>query len=146
MISEIIEDHLYVGTIWDMIHTKEEFDIRILVAEWDNFSREEMEDLFCQGLPIFYCPIMDYSKADGDLQNCQVKMDRVELACDYINYNKTLLTCAAGVERSPLVAMWYLANYDNTIHIYTLEEAYDYVKSIRPIIENRLNWIPAEYR
>ena len=50
-----------------------------------------------------------------------------------------LVHCWAGIERSPLTMAWFLKRYGYT---KTLNEAYDKIREARPIIEDRLHWLP----
>ena len=59
------------------------------------------------------------------------------------NYDVVLVHCRAGMERSPLVVVWYLYNYRTNI-FPTIQEAYKYVQNIRPCVQNRESWI--EYK
>ena len=45
--------------------------------------------------------------------------------------------CYAGMERSALTCVWYMHQY----HDMTLDEAYDIIKHIRPIVLDRREWI-----
>ena len=77
----------------------------------------------------------------------RVNMNGMEKACEIIdkvlNDGKNILVhCAAGVERSPLTIVWWL----HTRMGQSLDVAYDFVKSKRPIVENRLIWIPKHFR
>lgn len=53
----------------------------------------------------------------------------------------TLVHCIGGIERSPLVIVYWLRKY----HGFTYDGAYDYVKKIRPIVMNRLIWLNMTY-
>ena len=45
--------------------------------------------------------------------------------------------CAMGMERSVLAAAWYLQRYQGM----TLDEAYDSIGRVRPIIADRKSWV-----
>ena len=77
----------------------------------------------------------------------QMNMNGMEKACKIIdgvlNDEKNILVhCAAGVERSPLTIVWWL----HTRMGQSLDVAYDFVKSKRSIVENRLIWLPKYFR
>ena len=50
---------------------------------------------------------------------------------------RVLVHCGAGIERSPLVVVFYLWKYKQ----YTLIQAYEHVIKIRPMVQNRGHWI-----
>ena len=52
-----------------------------------------------------------------------------------------LVHCAAGVERSPLTVVWYLMHYEGM----TMDGAYEFVRTRRPIVEDRRIWLPDRY-
>lgn len=70
-----------------------------------------------------------------------VPMKNLNIVADRINEllpnGKVLVFCNSGIERSPLCIAWYLHKYLG----YSLGDAYKKVKSIRPIVEDRRNWI-----
>ena len=67
------------------------------------------------------------------------QLDRLNKIIDsIISSNIPLLVhCAAGIERSPLVIVYYLVKTKGL----TLEDAYTFVKKIRPQISDRSNWL-----
>lgn len=72
------------------------------------------------------------------------KADRYNLnrAVDAIQWSlreriPVLVHCGAGVERSPLVVVWFLHKRRGM----TIEQAYELVKSKRPIVEDRSLWL-----
>lgn len=165
MISQII-DGIHIGTIWDAIHAKNNYDSIICVAEFDNFSSEEQHDLMCQNRTILHVPFMKYQNVEVDCANCaklgisqtcrrcggygtvmlsDCKADtkklsfiaRVMASNNISNDTNILIHCAAGVERFPLAVIYYLWLYKNM----TWLNAFNYVKLRRPIVENRLFWL-----
>ena len=50
---------------------------------------------------------------------------------------KVVVHCAMGMERSPLTVMWYLTKYHNK----TIDEAYDMIRQVRPVVLDRRDWI-----
>jgi protein-tyrosine phosphatase len=54
---------------------------------------------------------------------------------------RVLVHCYAGIERSPLTVAYYLHRYG---HAKTISEAYDIVRSKRPIVQDRQSWLPTE--
>lgn len=53
---------------------------------------------------------------------------------------KLLVSCGAGMERSPLAVTWYI----HTRLGLTLEDAFELVKAKRPQAQNRLEWLNSE--
>lgn len=51
--------------------------------------------------------------------------------------HRMLVHCEEGCERAPLVVAWFL----KTRRGMTLDEAYDLLKSRRPIVEDRRRWL-----
>ncbi len=52
-----------------------------------------------------------------------------------------LAHCIGGIERSPLVIVYWLRKY----HDFTYDGAYDYIQKIRPQVLNRLIWLNLSY-
>jgi hypothetical protein len=50
-----------------------------------------------------------------------------------------LVHCYGGVERSPLTLAWWLVR---SKQYNTLQEAYDFLKAKRPVVSERLFWLP----
>lgn len=50
---------------------------------------------------------------------------------------RTLVHCLGGIERSPLATVWWLHKYRGM----SLNDAYNFVKTKRPIVMNRLEWL-----
>ena len=50
---------------------------------------------------------------------------------------RVLVHCEEGCERAPLVVAWFL----KTRRAMTLDEAYELLKSRRPIVEDRRRWL-----
>src|SRR5579863_26713 len=101
---------------------------------------------------LIHAPFMIYNTKDwfhDDLdivQDCYANTDILDHISDTItatvnlykeigSQKKILVFCASGVERGPLAVMWHL----HRNHGDTIEEAYNFVKQQRPIIENRLS-------
>lgn len=58
------------------------------------------------------------------------------LSSDY----RVVVHCAMGMERSVLATAWYLQKYQN----YTLDSAYQKIREVRPIAQDRASWIGKE--
>lgn len=58
---------------------------------------------------------------------------------EYVEQGKDILVhCKGGVERSPLAVAWYLCSCQN---FKNLDEAYQYLIRIRPIVSDRKFWL-----
>jgi predicted protein tyrosine phosphatase len=51
---------------------------------------------------------------------------------------RLLVHCIAGIERSPLTVAWWLCK---TRRYSDMREAYKFLQSIRPVVEDRRHWI-----
>lgn len=74
----------------------------------------------------------------------EANTNQLDRAADWIHEQLTagrtvLVHCAIGMERSPLVVVWYLRRYG---HFTLLDTAYDHVIERRPIVERRFSWLP----
>jgi Dual specificity phosphatase, catalytic domain len=150
MLSEIIPN-LYIGTINDAIRNELKFGLTICVAEWNNLTEHEQMDLMCQDRRILFAPFMVYSRKFNDgsagepwlIQHCHANTNVLAMIANTIENTLVqgpvplLINCAAGIERSPLAVVYYLVSK----HRYSFDEAYQFVKLKRPIIDNRLSWI-----
>jgi len=151
MLTEIVHN-LWIGTIHDAIYDKTNWSLIICCAEWDNFSAEERDYLMVQNRAIAHVPFMKYSRKYSDdpnepciMQDCEADINKLNLLAALIPQGllrgRVLVHCAAGVERSPLAVSWYLLHYRSEFKFNSLEEAFALVKSKRPNVENRLDWI-----
>lgn len=80
-----------------------------------------------------------------DRTGALVSMDALCRAVDLIDQyvdrgEKLLVHCHGGVERSPLTLVWYLVTKAKKFN--TLLEAYDLLKAKRPVVSERLFWLP----
>lgn len=83
------------------------------------------------------------TKDEDDLIAIPSQLDKIAdfLELQEKNGRKTFIHCAEGRERSPLAVIWFLFKKKNM----TLERAYRYVKTRRPLISDRLHWLPKRY-
>lgn len=58
--------------------------------------------------------------------------------CALGRYEKVLVHCWAGMERSPLAIAWYMVKYHG---FETIEEAYDHLQTVRPCVMRRTEWL-----
>ena len=124
--SKII-DHLYLGDQDDATNfDKEVSNGRIVVVLEHRPPHEPHKS--------FHLPLLTSS---GHIHSQQLD----QLACfihSILQQNTDLLVhCAAGIERSPFAVVWYLHKF----HDMTLDEAYDFVRRIRPQVEDRQLWL-----
>lgn len=82
----------------------------------------------------------------GDIETIDFK--QLELACDTIDEmfrrgRPVLVHCYAGVERSPLTVAWYLYTRG---HFATIHAAYEFIQKKRPIVQDRICWLPEDIR
>lgn len=93
----------------------------------------------------YYIPILDHSEETylSDLPP-KALISKLDEACtiidDHLLNNEPLLVhCWAGIERSPLTLAYYLVKSHKMAN---LDEAYKFLKSKRPIVEDRREWLP----
>lgn len=97
--------------------------------------------------PFIHIPILS-KRPNGptDRSGAVVNLDKlneaVDVIEDYMNRGEKLLVhCKGGVERSPLTVAWYLVH--RAKQFTTLNQAYGYLKSKRPVVSPRLIWLPS---
>jgi protein-tyrosine phosphatase len=82
--------------------------------------------------------IIDHPIVVSNNPEIVVGKDRLDSLVDLIDSNKPCaVCCAAGVERSPLSAAWYLAKKRNI----SLDEAYRQIGMIHPDTQYRAYWV-----
>lgn len=59
------------------------------------------------------------------------------------NKENIVVHCMGGIERSPLTIAWYLVTKSKMFD--TLQEAYDFLKTKRPVVSERLFWLPGNF-
>ena len=101
----------------------------------------ERPPLLLQG--TIWRPILDVDSAD-DSQN-RASLEKLELASEAIeeglkNGRRVLVHCGMGVDRSPLALAWFLRSKRGM----ELDEAYELIKSKRPIIVSPVDWLPPQ--
>lgn len=93
----------------------------------------------------YYVPILEHDQETflPDIPP-RAMISKLDEACDIIddhllNCEPLLVHCWAGIERSPLTLAYWLVKS----HIQpNLDEAYKFLKSKRPLVEDRRNWLP----
>ena len=138
MVSKI-RDHLYLGDWQDA----QKFDGDIICVTQEIMSIEPMN--------AYWIPIIRTSKPTNDdelIEEQDIEVTalkhQLELVVQTISNGlernrDVLVHCMAGIERSPLAIVFYLHGYVFTDK--TWEECYDFVKSKRPEVQNRLEWL-----
>lgn len=92
----------------------------------------------------YYVPILDYDDNYHATLPPQAQVSQLDIACDIIddhilNSEPLLVHCWAGVERSPLTLAYWLVRSKRQSD---LDSAYKFLKSKRPIVEDRRVWLP----
>jgi protein-tyrosine phosphatase len=99
----------------------------------------------------YYCPILALDpdhEIPYPLIPVRARIDQLERALAIIsnyhqkdNFPPLLVHCYAGMERSPLTLAYWLVQTGNK---EDYAEAYEFLKSIRPIVEDRTAWLPPQ--
>jgi hypothetical protein len=93
----------------------------------------------CIHLPILVKKPNSMSDRTGAVASIEALNDAADIIEDHVNrYENLLVHCKGGVERSPLAIAWYLKRCGK---YPTLEKAYEFLKSKRPVVSNRLFWL-----
>lgn len=68
------------------------------------------------------------------------KLDEAAAAIDELlrNGDRVFVHCGAGTKRSPLAVAWYLHRYKGM----TIDEAYTFIQTRRPIVLRMTDWLP----
>ncbi len=116
--TEIVAN-LFVG---DMVDAKSGFDgLIVCVLE---------EKPFDEPANATWVPFL----AEG-LRSLEITAEIIEQAL--AGGRAVLVHCGAGSERAPLAVAWYLSRRREM----TLDEAYDLLKSRRPVVQDRRFWL-----
>lgn len=51
-----------------------------------------------------------------------------------------MIHCKGGIERSPLTVAYFLVKFRH----YKMDDAYEFIKKARPVVEDRRTWLPSE--
>lgn len=81
-----------------------------------------------------WIPILKVGRAELSQLDAVAEVIESQLASRVV-----VVHCGAGIERSPLAVVWFLYKKRGM----TLDEAYTLVRSKRPIVQDRQNWLPA---
>lgn len=96
----------------------------------------------CYFIPILVTkPISKWDRS-GALAS-EIYLDyAAEIIDEHVRKDEQILVhCMGGVERSPLTIAWYLVR---TGQYASLTEAYEFLKSKRPVVSQRLFWLPQD--
>lgn len=91
-----------------------------------------------------YVPILDHDEDDLAFVPPRALIHRLDECCEIIddhllNNEPLLVHCYAGIERSPLTLAYWLVKSRRRAN---LDGAYIFLKHVRPIVEDRRNWLP----
>ncbi len=108
-------------------------------TEWNEFPviYEELKQKHA-----FIFPILDDEKAEFKICELEAVAKFEKRWRKSRPEGKLLFHCWSGMERSPFAVAWVLfRNYNNDFP--TLKIAYDFVKSKRSIVQDRMDWLPS---
>ncbi len=133
MASEILPG-LWIGTYRDSY-------------AWKGFAICVLEERFSE-LPktVAHVPILDPDGFDGgDGSSLRAVYAQLEAVNDLVDAalarkDTVLVCCGQGIERSPLAVVWYLHRRKGM----TVTQAYALVRSKRPEVQERLEWLHGE--
>lgn len=112
-----------------------------------NFDGERL-CVYCDppdyGVPHKHIPILETRPKDRLDRTARASIARLDEAADYIKEmlrqdKRLIVHCHGGVERSPLTVAWFLAR---EAVCRDLDAAYEFLQKIRPVVANRLSWLP----
>lgn len=89
-------------------------------------------------MPILLTRPSDEDRNKGAVANPkQLELLATIIDSCYESGEPLMIHCKGGIERSPLTLVYYLNQYIG----YSLDEAYNFVKGKRPIVEDRRSWL-----
>jgi protein-tyrosine phosphatase len=133
--NQIMPD-LYLGDWQDALLVQHNPISTLCVIETTGWDRYE-------GM-TYYVPILEHDEESLAIIPPKALISQLDDCCEIIDdhiLNKLplLVHCWAGVERSPLtLAYWLVKSHRQP----NLDEAYKFLKSKRPIVEDRREWLP----
>jgi protein-tyrosine phosphatase len=130
-----IDEHLYLGD-WQDALTFRDWGCTLCVIETHKADRYD-------GM-TYYVPILDHDEYDLAIIPPRALISKLDEACDILddhalNKMDIIVHCWAGMERSPLTLAYWLVRSKRQPN---LDEAYKFLKSKRPIVEDRRSWLP----
>lgn len=134
--ASLIEPNLYLGDWHHGLQAKQNGVATLCVIETAGWDRYE-------GM-TYYVPILEHDEESLAIVPPQALISKLDEACEIIedhllNQEPLLVHCYAGVERSPLTLAYWLVKSRRQP---SLDEAYKFLKSKRPIVEDRRSWLP----
>lgn len=95
----------------------------------------------CHFMPILTTTPNSKMDRSGGVASLKALDDVADLLHEYvIDQRDVLIHCVGGIERSPLALAWYLVKVAKKFD--TLQEAYNFMKLKRPVVSERLFWLP----
>lgn len=84
-------------------------------------------------IPVLRQPVTHPLRADPEA------LHRISVLVRHLldTRHRVLLHCGAGMERSPLAAVWYL----HTMKGYSLDSAYALLREKRSVVQDRREWL-----
>jgi protein-tyrosine phosphatase len=133
--ADIIEPNLYLGD-WQNALSFRTWGSTLCVIETHPADRYD-------GM-TYYIPILEHDEDSLAMIPPRALIHKLDEACEIIddhilNEKDILVHCWAGVERSPLTLAYWLVKSKRQPN---LDEAYKFLKSKRPIVEDRRVWLP----
>jgi protein-tyrosine phosphatase len=116
----------------------------IAAAGWDGHRLYVHEDSphykgHCIHIPILTKKPNSMADRNGAMASPELLNDAADVIEDHVNrYEPLLVHCKGGVERSPLAVVWYLVRSGK---YESYDAAYEFVKSKRKVVSNRLFWL-----
>lgn len=130
MMATKIIDNLFVGDSYDAQSMYSDFFV-ICVLE----IRPVDEPLGAAWIPFLKGDAQEVYADKTQLQNIATLID-----LNLTQHRKVLVHCGGGMERSPLAIAWYLHTYKQM----SLDDAYALIKTKRPSVRNRCDWLGVE--
>ncbi|MEM0142647.1 MAG: dual specificity protein phosphatase [Candidatus Parvarchaeum sp.] len=130
-------DELYVGNIEDALNFEGEV---ITVLEYDTTINSEFEEVFdkLHKRRIYHIPVLEGESVLSvlALEGIARLVKRLRKA---YQEKPILIHCWGGMERSPIASAWVLwRNYPEKFPSFV--NAYDFVKSKRKVVLDRMDW------
>lgn len=94
----------------------------------------------CHRMPILTTRPRSTTDRSGALVSVDLINKAADVIEDYVNRGEKLMVhCQGGIERSPLTIAWWLVR---SKQFENFEQAYAFLKTKRPVVSQRLFWLP----